>query len=1043
MVSEYIDNICKYNLSKLENVVYLVGEEAVKSINIDNGAAYISSVSQEPIAIKCYNLKLTENESLDERYKFSHTVTFSVHGYANKDNFQDRYYVIVKDMDGTYWMLNPLFPCKVGYTYNLGYQEDHTDFTLATVSNHPVLEVKGLDLSNTFECRGYNIGGIDKLWLNEKRFTVHDGNSVKYTNDGFKEVDFKRTSGLLTETFDGDDISHSINFKIGFDYYKTSWQYNLLEFIDNIYASVVKTKEGKYTLCGFGYGLQPSYTINADDTAETPNIIDVTLTDAHSDNHTLEFYDSVDYEYLSAKTWEYTSMYGGYECVSEGMAKYLLKKETDALGNETDRYMALYGYEDRFADLNIVDTFYDEVLFSSVECGGMACLIDLSFPMTIRFNQIACKTYHLRCDTDWSITSSESFITVSPSQGVANQEYEIRVCNTIEPTATARTATLSVNYCSMTTQYEVIVEEGDDCFPQGNTYEISANAQTLTIPTKCCVEEVVDTASIGVITNVYGNTITVQVPENNSGRYRTITLLAIYCNGKSSNIIIRQSDVFESWVDDLTSAGTICVGYDEYRRQYKYTGQTSSSMTAKTDEYRDIFIMANSPTCGYIEPIYRWFDLDEYICSGTTKYHKAKKQVSYDNGSTWEDVIPIEYGTGTKWEEQSEDCGYIPPQYRYTSGSPYCISYDKYIDVTTEVSYDSGVTWEYVSTTPTLSEVDSTFCGVSYRWQPSGTTCVGYDKWEQSVKQKSYDGVSWVNVTPLTTSATTLIERNSEDCGYSPMRERWIKTSDMLCVGHYKVQYGGECAECDASEYFYGQIYNMASNPDDITDVSTGDCVKYLGCFGNYEDNEPYITYQCDSNLTYGSFGGLQNLSSVTLSNSIVSIGGYCFKYCKSLTTLIIPYGVKYIQHSAFLGCSGLTSITIPESVTHIYSYAFNKCRSLTSVTLPNSVEYIGGFNFSECSNLRTLTLGNNVRIIRWDFCWSSNNLESVTINTTTPPQFIPESWDSGVGGNISFYNPIAGRYNNVAIYVPSGSVNAYKAASGWSQFADKIYPIT
>ncbi len=593
MVSEYIDNICKYNLSKLENVVYLVGEEAVKSINIDNGAAYISSVSQEPIAIKCYNLKLTENESLDERYKFTHTVTFSVHGYANKDNFQDRYYVIVKDMDGTYWMLNPLFPCKVGYTYNLGYQEDHTDFTLSTVSNHPVLEVKGLDLSNTFECRGYNIGGVDKLWLNEKRFTVHDGNSVKYTNDGFKEVDFKRTSGLLTETFDGDDISHSINFKIGFDYYKTSWQYNLLEFIDNIYASVVKTKEGKYTLCGFGYGLQPSYTINADDTAETPNIIDVTLTDAHSDNHTLEFYDSVDYEYLSAKTWEYTSMYGGYECVSEGMAKYLLKKETDALGNETDRYMALYGYEDRFADLNIVDTFYDEVLFSSVECGGMACLIDLSFPMTIKFNQITCKTYHLRCDTDWSITSSESFITVSPSQGVANQEYEITVCNAIEPTATARTATLTVNYCDTSKTYNAVVGEDDACFPQGNTYEISANAQTLTIPTKCCVEEVVDTASIGVITNIYGNTITVQVPENNSGRYRTITLLAIYCNGKSSNIIIRQSDVFESWVTE----DSVCFGNDLYAVERLYTGRTSGSITARTDTVRDTLIEVNSRQC--------------------------------------------------------------------------------------------------------------------------------------------------------------------------------------------------------------------------------------------------------------------------------------------------------------------------------------------------------------------------------------------------------------------------------------------------------------
>ena len=656
MVSNYIDNNCKYNLNKLVNVVYLIDEDAVKDIRIDNGDAYIASISQNPLELKCYGIKLTENDSLDERYKFTHTLTFSVNGYANHNDFQDRYYVIVKDEDETYWLVNPLFPCKVTYTYNLGYNQDHTDFTLATASNHPMLEIHNFSAAETNECNSYRLGGIDKLWLNEKRYTVHSGNSIKYTNDGFKEVDFKKTSPLLTETFNGDNISHAIKFNIGFDNYKTSWHYNLLEFIDNTYASVIKTKNNEYTLCGFSYGMQPSYTINADDTLGNPNYIEITLSDSHDVGDTLDFYDSVTYEYLGTKTWEYTKEHDGYECVTEGFAKYLLMKQVDALGNETNKYMCLEGYEQQFADLDIIDTFDDVVLFSSIECGGMECMIDSSIPSTVVFNSTNCKTFYLKSDTPWTATSSSNYITISPSTGAANVEYDVRICNSLIPTATANTSTITVNYCNSAMTYNVSVVENDDCLPQGRTYNISANAQTLTIPTNCCVESVRETIGVGSIISIYSNYITVQVPENNTGLNRTISLLAVYCDGKSSNIIINQSNVFERWSDD----STFCIGYSEYKRQYKYTGSTSSSMDTRTDEYRDILIRENSPNCGYVEPLYRWVDIDGYLCSGTTKYHIAKQQVSLDNGSTYNDVVPSVTGTGTLWESLSTDCGYIP-----------------------------------------------------------------------------------------------------------------------------------------------------------------------------------------------------------------------------------------------------------------------------------------------------------------------------------------------------------------------------------------------
>lgn len=624
MVTNYIDNKCKYDLNKLVNVVYLVSENALKDIKIDNGDAYIANISENPIEIKCYGIKLTEEESFDERYKFTHKLTFSVNGYSNHNDLQDRYYVIVKDEDSTFWMLNPLFPCKVTYTYSLGYNEDHTDFTLATVSNYPMLEIKNFTVGETYECKSYWIGGIDKLWLNEKKYSKHIGNKVKYTNEGgFKQVVFKQKSGLLTERYDGDKISHSISFNIGFDDYKTSWHYSLLEFIDNIYASVIKTKNEKYTLCGFGYGMQPSFTINADDT-KTTNNISVTLTDAHNVGDTLNFYDDVEYEYLSERTWVYTKEYNGYECVGDGIARYLLMKEIDAFENETGNFKCLEGYEHLFTDLNIVDTFSETEIFNSQECNGFGeCLVYTSLDNMI-FNDTSCRYYSLRCDGDWSITSSNSGVTVSPSSGVANTNYSLTVCNEIEPTSASVDVTLTLNYCfNKNENYNVKVREYNGCLTKGDKYYISAEGTTLTIPSKCCITKVRETTSIGVTLVVYSDRFIVTVPMNNSGNIRNINLLVEYCDGSSQTCVIVQDDILRRWFD---SGNTICLGNDEYQPQVLYTGTTLETLVP-TDEKRNMFVKASSEKCA--GALYRWVETGEEGCDGCLLGENVNASATY------------------------------------------------------------------------------------------------------------------------------------------------------------------------------------------------------------------------------------------------------------------------------------------------------------------------------------------------------------------------------------------------------------------------------
>ena len=82
-----------------------------------------------------------------------------------------------------------------------------------------------------------------------------------------------------------------------------------------------------------------------------------------------------------------------------------------------------------------------------------------------------------------------------------------------------------------------------------------------------------------------------------------------------------------------------------------------------------------------------------------------------------------------------------------------------------------------------------------------------------------------------------------------------------------------------------------------------------------------------------GYFSVFNNLASVTIGNSVTSIGNSAFSYCYNLTSIVIPDSVTSIGNSVFTQCPNLTSIIIGSGVTSIGSYFFEGCNSLTSVT--------------------------------------------------------------------------------------------------------------
>jgi len=136
----------------------------------------------------------------------------------------------------------------------------------------------------------------------------------------------------------------------------------------------------------------------------------------------------------------------------------------------------------------------------------------------------------------------------------------------------------------------------------------------------------------------------------------------------------------------------------------------------------------------------------------------------------------------------------------------------------------------------------------------------------------------------------------------------------------------------------------------------------YVACSPNARGNvvitNIYDGYPVTS-IGYSAFNGCTRLKSVTIPNSVTSLGNYAF-VASGITNVSIPNSVTSMGEDAFDGCSSLTSVTIGTNVTGIGGYAFEGCIGLTSVTIPDSVTNIGGGAFFDCYNLTAITVDTN-----------------------------------------------------------------------------------
>lgn len=132
------------------------------------------------------------------------------------------------------------------------------------------------------------------------------------------------------------------------------------------------------------------------------------------------------------------------------------------------------------------------------------------------------------------------------------------------------------------------------------------------------------------------------------------------------------------------------------------------------------------------------------------------------------------------------------------------------------------------------------------------------------------------------------------------------------------------------------------------------------------------------------AFAGCHNLDSVTINDAATSIGNRAFTECPLTTTLSLGKKITTIGDEAFYDCRGLTSVTIPPSVTSIGKKAFLQCIHLKTLSfgenIKTNIETIGDDAFYYCIELESVTIPQSVTSIGNDAFGQCHDLQSLTI---------------------------------------------------------------
>ena len=165
----------------------------------------------------------------------------------------------------------------------------------------------------------------------------------------------------------------------------------------------------------------------------------------------------------------------------------------------------------------------------------------------------------------------------------------------------------------------------------------------------------------------------------------------------------------------------------------------------------------------------------------------------------------------------------------------------------------------------------------------------------------------------------------------------------------------------DANRYYYRSLHTgfVFDAPDEVTSVTLPDTLREIG---------DYV------------FLGCKRLTSVTIPDGVTKIGRAAFRDCTSLVSVKLPDTVRSIEQEAFYNCDRLSDIELPAGLTSIGSTAFHECAALKNITIPSGIKSIEGETFYGCAGLTSITIPSRVTSIGNGAFYGCSSLTSVTI---------------------------------------------------------------
>ena len=163
----------------------------------------------------------------------------------------------------------------------------------------------------------------------------------------------------------------------------------------------------------------------------------------------------------------------------------------------------------------------------------------------------------------------------------------------------------------------------------------------------------------------------------------------------------------------------------------------------------------------------------------------------------------------------------------------------------------------------------------------------------------------------------------------------------------------------------------------------------------------------------------------LTFDGDVTTIPAGIFKETAALRSVSLPETVTEIATNAFKDCSTLISVSIQEGVTYLGGNVFDGCNSLYEIQLPGTITYIGSFAFKG-SAIKKIILPEKIeRIAEWGL-YGVTGMGSITIVKEVPFRIGARAFDET---------------GDCPIYVPSQSLDTFKAASVWKEYAKRILP--